>query len=104
MCKGATNSKIIASFGTQSRMKLDDIKNKNKKSKIIWTIFPFGDFNWVKKQIKNAEKNRAIAIALCLDANVDHIDTKIWKIFMMLEKFGKRTNPISPSPKKSLFL
>ena len=50
MCKGATNSKIIASFGTQSRMKLDDIRKKNKKSKIIWTIFPFGDLTGLKNK------------------------------------------------------
>ncbi len=103
MCKGATNSKIIASFGTQSRMKLDDIKNKNKKSKIIWTIFPFGDFNWIKKQIKNAEKNRAIAIALCLDANVRSHRYQDMENFYDARKVGKRTNPISPSPKKSYF-
>ena len=38
-CVRATNSKIIASFGTQSRMKLDDIEKKIKNQKLFGLFF-----------------------------------------------------------------
>ena len=46
------------------------ILEKNKNLKIGWTIFPFGDKNWIKKEVDSAIKNKCIAIALCIDANV----------------------------------
>lgn len=103
MCKGSSNSNIISSFGTQSRMKLDDIRKKNKDAKIIWTIFPFGDLEWIKKQIKNAEKNKVIAIVLCLDANIRSHRYQDLENFYDARKVGRRTNPVSPNPQKSYF-
>ena len=70
MAKGIDISKTIAFFGTQSRMSLDDIRKHNKKTKLAWTIFPFGDKSWILKQIKSSEKNKCKAIAICIDANV----------------------------------
>ena len=102
-CKGAFKSDIISSFGTQSRMRLDDIRKKNKNAKITWTVFPFGDLKWIKNQINNAEKNKALAIVLCLDANVRSHRYKDIETFYDARKIGKRTNPISPNPEKSYF-
>lgn len=103
MCHGAELSEVIASFGTQSRIKLDEIRNKNKKAKVIWTIFPFGDLKWIKAQIKNAEKNNAIAIAICLDANIRSHRYQDLENFYDARNVGRRTNPISPRPESSRF-
>ncbi len=102
-CKGASKSNIICSFGTQSRMKLDDIRKNNKNAKLTWTVFPFGDLNWIKNQINNAEKNNALAIVLCLDANVRSHRYMDIETFYDARKIGKRTNPISPNPEKSYY-
>lgn len=102
-CKGATKSNIISSFGTQSRMSLSDIRKNNKKAKLVWTIFPFGDLRWIKNQIKDAEKNNVLAIALCLDANVRSCRYKDLESFYDARKIGRRSNPISPNPEKSYF-
>ena len=102
-CRGAENSKIISSFGTQSRLSLNDIRKKNKNAKLIWTIFPFGDLAWIKNQIKNAEKNRCSAIVFCLDANVRSCRYEDLESFYDARKIGRRTNPISPNPEQSYF-
>jgi L-lactate oxidase len=102
-CGGVLKSNLISSFGTQSRMSLDDIRKSNKNAKLTWTIFPFGDLKWIKDQIKNAEKNNALAIILCLDANVRSCRYKDLESFYDARKIGKRTNPISPNPEKSYF-
>ena len=102
-CRGAENSKIISSFGTQSRLSLNDIRKNNKSAKLIWTIFPFGDLSWIKNQIKNAEKNHCSAIVFCLDANVRSRRYKDLESFYDARKIGRRTNPISPNPEQSYF-
>jgi len=100
-CKGAHESKIISSFGTQSRLSLNDIRKKNKKAKLTWTIFPFGNLNWIQRQIENAEKNNALAIVFCLDANTRSMRYKDLETFYDARKTGRRTNPISPNPEYS---
>ena len=49
MGKGIDKINSIAFFSTQGRISLNDIRKKNKNLKIGWTIFPFGDKNWIKK-------------------------------------------------------
>ena len=61
-CDGAKKANILSFFGTQSRMKLEQIARKNNF--IGWTIFPFGDLKWIDAQIYSAEKNKCIAIIL----------------------------------------
>ena len=56
-CGGVLKSDLISSFGTQSRMSLDDIRKSNKNAKLTWTIFPFGDLKWIKNKIKIQKKN-----------------------------------------------
>lgn len=68
LAKGLKTKDNIASFTTQGRHSFEQIKKKYPNIKSIWQIFPFGDLNWIEKQIKIAEKNNAIAISLCLDA------------------------------------
>ena len=101
--KGAIKANIINFFGTQSRMKLSDIIKYNKNPKFTgWTIFPFGEKKWILDQVKNAEKNKCIAITLCIDANTRshrYIDRESR---YDARKYGGRTNPVSPSPKASL--
>ena len=46
------------------------MEKKNKKTKLIWQIFPFGNKEWILKEIKRAENCDSKAIALCLDAPV----------------------------------
>ena len=72
-------------------MRLDDIRKNNKNAKLTWTVFPFGDLKWIKNQIKNAEKNKALAIVLCLDANVRSHRYKDIENFYDARKVGKRT-------------
>tara|TARA_B100000029_G_scaffold501124_1_gene573949 strand:- start:2060 stop:3106 length:1047 start_codon:yes stop_codon:yes gene_type:complete len=103
MAKGVALAKSIAFFGTQGRMSLKDIRKSNKEAKLAWTIFPFGNKNWILDQIISAEKNKCIAIAICVDANVRsyrYLDREL--INYDARKYGKRTNKISPNPKLAL--
>ena len=102
-CKGSSKSNIISAFGTQSRIRLDEIRKKNKNAKLLWTIFPFGDYKWILSQVRNAEKNGALAIVFCLDANIRSCRYKDQESFYDARKIGKRTNPISPDPERSYF-
>ena len=70
LSKSINGSSTIVSFTTQGRHDFDQINTKFKKLNSIWQIFPFGDFNWIKKQIYSAEKNNALAISICLDAPI----------------------------------
>ncbi len=103
VAKGIELVNTIGFFGTQSRMSLDDIRKHNKKTKLAWTIFPFGDKSWILKQIKSSEKNKCKAIAICIDANVRshrYLDREL--LNYDARKYGRRTNKISPNPKHAL--
>ncbi len=103
VAKGVQDINSISFFGTQGRMSLDDIRKKNQKAKIGWTIFPFGNKDWILKQIKSSESNKCVAIAVCVDANVRshrYLDREL--INYDARKYGKRTNEISPNPNYAL--
>ncbi len=103
MAKGVSLEKSISFFGTQGRMSLKDIRTKNKESKLGWTIFPFGDYDWIFNQIKSAEKYKCVAICICIDANVrSHRYLDRETLSYDARKYGKRTNPQSPAPKLAL--
>ena len=92
------NANIIGAFTTQGRHSFDQIKNKYKNINAIWQIFPFGDLDWIERQIKLAEKNNAIAISICLDApsrshRYDDRETRY-----DARKFGKNYNKIKNNP------
>ncbi|MDC3152581.1 alpha-hydroxy-acid oxidizing protein [Pelagibacteraceae bacterium] len=103
VAKGVSEMNSISFFGTQGRMSLDDIRKKNKFAKIAWTIFPFGNKNWILKQIKSSEKNKCIAIAVCIDANARshrYLDREL--LNYDARKYGTRTNEVSPNPKLAM--
>jgi isopentenyl diphosphate isomerase/L-lactate dehydrogenase-like FMN-dependent dehydrogenase len=102
MAKGIYKANTLGFFGTQSRFKLSDIRRKNKKTLLCWTIFPFGNFEWIKKQVKSAEKNKCIALVLCLDANIRSHRYLDRETGYDARTIGIRTNPISPNPKLAL--
>ncbi len=100
---GLDKSKTVAFFSTQGRISLNDIRKKNKNLLLAWEIFPFGNKNWILNEIKIAEKNRCIAICLCLDAPVRSHRYLDRETNYDARKFGRRTNPISPDPTKALY-
>ena len=67
---GSTKSNILSFFSTQGRIELEKIVNNSSKKNYAWQIFPFGDKKWIESEIKRAEKCKALAISLCLDAPV----------------------------------
>ena len=98
MARGVSKAQTVAFFGTQSRIKLSEIRKANKDVLIGWTIFPFGNKQWIKKQIISAEKNKCVAIAVCIDANARSHRYSDRESGYDARKIGKRTNPISPNP------
>jgi len=94
--RGVEKENTVAFFRTQGRISLDDIRKKNKNSILGWTIFPFGNLKWIISQIKNAEKNKCVAIAICIDANVRSWRYSDREARYDARNFGRRTNPISP--------
>jgi len=99
IAKGMYNADIIGSFTTQGRHSFDQIIDKYKNINAIWQIFPFGDLEWIQKQIKSAEKNNAIAISICLDApsrshRYDDRETRY-----DAREFGINYNKIKNNPK-----
>lgn len=97
-CMGVTAANSISFFSTQGRISLDDIRFKNKKGKLGWTIFPFGDKNWLKKEIKSAEKNNCLALIVCIDANVRSWRYQDREARYDARTVGRRTNPIPQNP------
>lgn len=89
--KGISSYGNVGTFSTQSRMDLFDIRKKNKECKLIWQIFLFGDKNWILNEIKRAEKNKCIAIALCLDGPIRSFRYDDRETRYDARKFGKRT-------------
>lgn len=65
-----TKTQNIGFFSTQGRVSFEKLKSRNQNGKLIWQIFPFGDKNWILKEIKRAEKNKSLAICFCFDAPV----------------------------------
>ena len=100
--KAFNNTQRISFFSTQGRMSLKDIRKRNKNAYLGWEIFPFGHTNWIKNEIKNAEKLKCLSICLCIDANVRSHRYQDREIGYDARKFGKRTNPTPPNPKLAL--
>ena len=100
--KGANKADVINFFGTQGRMSLREISKGNKKKNTGWTIFPFGNKKWILSQIKDAEKNKCIAISVCIDANTRSHRYLDRESRYDARKYGGRTNPLSPDPEYSL--
>ena len=73
------NADIIGSFTTQGRHSFDQIIDKYKNINAIWQIFPFGDLEWIQKQIKSAEKNNALLkfkfLGICL-LQLEYIESR----------------------------
>jgi isopentenyl diphosphate isomerase/L-lactate dehydrogenase-like FMN-dependent dehydrogenase len=95
---GVSSANSISFFSTQGRISLDDIREKNKKGKLGWTIFPFGDKNWIKKEIRSAEKNKCLAVVVCIDANVRSWRYQDREARYDARSVGRRTNPIPQNP------
>ena len=95
--KGVDIVNTVSFFSTQGRMSLKDIRKNNINSKLCWTIFPFGNKNWIKKEIKDAEGNKCKAIALCIDANVRSHRYMDREARYDSRKVGSRTNPVPPN-------
>ena len=70
MAKGIEKYGSIGFFSTQSRYDFHLIREKNKNCSLVWQVFLFGNKNWILEQIKKAEKNNSLAIALCLDGSI----------------------------------
>lgn len=102
MAKGVKIANTVSFFSTQGRMSINDIRNDNLDAILCWTIFPFGDKNWIKKEIISAEKNKCLAIVICIDANVRSHRYLDREARYDARKFGKRTNPIPPNPGAAL--
>lgn len=98
MCKGIKSSNTISFFSTQGRISLKDIRKRNPNALIGWTIFPFGDKKWIQRQIKDAESNKCLCIAICVDANVRSHRYRDREQFYDARNVGRRTNKISPDP------
>ncbi len=101
--KGISSINSVGVFGTQGRMSLDDVRKNNTKTKLCWTIFPFGPLKWVSSQIKNAEKNKCIAIVVCIDANIRSHRYLDRESRYDARTIGKRTNPNPPNQEAALF-
>ncbi len=99
---GVEEINTISFFSTQGRISLSDIRKKNNKAKIGWTIFPFGDKKWILREIKSAENNKCISIVVCIDANVRSWRYSDRESRYDARKKGRRTNPLSPNPKSAL--
>ena len=102
MGKGINNVDTIAFFSTQGRISLDDIRKKNKNLKLGWTIFPFGNKEWIKKEVTSAMKNKCVAIAICIDANVRSHRYQDRESRYDARLKGRRTNPLPPDPSYAL--
>lgn len=100
--KGVNEINSLGFFSTQGRMSLNDIRKKNLNANLCWTIFPFGDKKWILEEIKNAEKNKCLAIVLCIDANVRSHRYLDRESRYDARKFGDRTNPLPPNPSIAL--
>lgn len=102
MAKGVSLANSIASFSTQGRFDLYDIRKSNPNLPLTWTIFLFGNKKWIKDEIVRAEKNNSIAIVLCLDASVRSHRYMDRETGYDARKFGKRTLKLPPDPSMDL--
>ena len=102
MGKGIFKANTIASFSTQGRYDLYDVRKSSPKLPLIWTIFLFGNKKWIKNEIKRAEDNKCEAIVLCLDASVR--SHRYWDRESRYDarRFGKRTLKLPPDPSLDL--
>lgn len=101
-CAGIENIDTIGFFSTQGRQSLSNIRMRNKKAKLIWQFFLFGDKDWILSQIKNAQKNNCLALSICLDAPIRSHRYMDREIDYDARKFGKRTQPEPPNVSKAL--
>ncbi len=88
-------------FSTQGRTSFDTLSNNNPHTNLVYQIFPFGDKDWIMKEIKRAEANKSKALSFCFDAPVRshrHLDRES---NYDARKFGKG-KPTSQNPSYAL--
>ena len=101
-CKAFNKTNRLAFFGNQGRISLEDIRKSNKNSIIGYNISPFGNTNYIKKEILKAEKLKCLSLCLCLDANVRSHRYQDRETGYDARKYGRRTNPIPPNKNQAL--
>jgi isopentenyl diphosphate isomerase/L-lactate dehydrogenase-like FMN-dependent dehydrogenase len=97
--KAFNNKDRLSFFSTQGRISLEDIRKNNSKAHIGWEIFPFGPLQWIKNEIKKAEKLNCFSICICIDANIRSHRYQDREINYDARKYGRRTNPLPINPK-----
>lgn len=102
MCKGVDNYGSISFFSTQSRIKLEDVRAKNKNASLVYQIFLFGNKDWIKAEIRRAEKNNCLALAICVDASIRSFRYSDRESGYDARKFGRRTLKEPPDPSQDL--
>ncbi len=102
MAKGTKKSKILSCFNTQGRINLNEIKKYSKNDNLIWQIFLFGDKEWIIKQIRLAEKNKCLALSICLDAPVRSYRYSDRETRYDARKYGRRSQKVSPDIEMAL--
>ena len=100
--KGVNDNGNLGFFSTQGRVSFNAIKNKYPKSKLVWQIFPFGNYDWMLKEIKRAENSKSLAISFCFDAPVRSFRYMDRETGYDARKFGHRYYPVPPDPTKAL--
>ena len=73
-----------------------NIISRDNKSNFAWQIFPFGDKKWIEQELKRAERCKALALGICLDAPVRSVRYLDRESRYDARKFGKRSLPVSP--------
>ena len=101
-CKGVLSSNSVSFFSTQGRHSLDVIRKKNPKAILAWQFFLFGKKDWILSQIRNAEKNKCLALSICLDAPVRSHRYLDREVNYDARKYGNRTQPLPPDVTKAL--
>ena len=96
MAKGIHEYGTIGFFSTQSRYDFNYIREKNKNSMLVWQIFLFGEKKWILNEIKKAENNNSLAIAICLDGSTRSHRYNDRESFYDARKFG--VFKITPPP------
>ena len=76
LAKGAEESNCTFVLSGMSRLKVKKIRSFAKNANIIYQLFIHGDFNWIKKQISEAQEINSIAICITCDSPVRSINYK----------------------------
>jgi isopentenyl diphosphate isomerase/L-lactate dehydrogenase-like FMN-dependent dehydrogenase len=96
MAAGLEDTGTIFFISTQTRLKMSEIRARAPKGDVAFQVYFYGDHDWVKEQVREAEEIGVTSICVCVDSPIRAFSYSRLDGRYDARKYGRRTTPPVP--------